>query len=126
MLPLVTVRLEGVAELKSRLREKQKAITHAASKGVEAAGIDFASTLQRDYLSGQFVKNQSGIGRRSIHSVMVGEMTAWIGPGAEGFYLKFVNDGARPHIIAPKNGKVLAFTPAVGRIAQSAFARGAG
>lgn len=120
----ITVRLKKASVVLQRLKKVQVAVPRQLSAGVRAATIFTESLFKREILSGQVVMRRSGNLSRATFHEFPSKFRGVIGWGKEASYAAFVNDGTRPHLIAPKNAKALAFVPSgvAAAIRGSAFA----
>lgn len=104
-----------------QLQERSKGIERALALGIRAGTIHLQTVLKRDVLSGQVLNRRSGNLSRAVFTKMDTPLSGFVGIGKEAKYARYLEDGSRPHIILPKNGKYLVFTPGAGAIRSSAF-----
>lgn len=109
MISKIEVTQESQRALRVRLDGSRANLQRALSAGIQAATIQLASILKRDFLSGQLVNRRTGNLSRAVFTKMIDDLTGVVGVGKEAPYARFVNDGTRPHIIAARNAKALAF-----------------
>jgi hypothetical protein len=111
---MITGYIVGKDELISKFSGAPGKLQGSLMKAVAGLGVELASYITENYLSGQVVKRLSGTGSRSTVSQGVeqtgGQIVATVRTGGpEAPYMKWINDGTPPHEIVPKNKKALAF-----------------
>jgi hypothetical protein len=105
----LSVTIDKASENKVRLRLASitKEMRPVLRQGVNASAIYVASSIKRDYLSGDPVHVRTGNLRRAVFSRMADDLTGVVGVGREAPYGPAVNYGSRPHVITAVRAKAL-------------------
>ncbi len=100
----VEVTQESAERLRVRFDASAKGIAAGARAGINAAVIELASIIKRDYLSGQSANVRTGNLRRAVFHKMESDLSGVVGVDPSAPYGQLVNDGTRPHRIESKPG----------------------